>query len=84
MVRAFAVAVVGLALCGAEARPVVDASPDRVKYRLTPGVYLMAPGVDGGSWLPTKPAKGLAAFRGRWCARRFGAGADAAARACWS
>ena len=60
MMRAFAVAVVGLALCGAEARPVVDASPDRVKYRLTPGVYLMAPGVDGGSWLPTKPAKGLA------------------------
>ena len=37
MMRAFAVAVVGLAFLGAEARPVADASPDRVKYRLTPG-----------------------------------------------
>ena len=60
MMRALAIAVVGLALFGAEARPVVDVSPDRVKYRLTPGVYLTTPGVDGGSWLPAKPAKGLA------------------------
>jgi len=48
--------VVGCALM-TEARPAVDESPDRVRYRVKPAVALKFPGVQDWRWLP-RPTDG--------------------------